>query len=127
MCLVSCAHCTGLARSMASTFHSELAVFVTYEMYMKQASKTVSAMGSSEREEISVWKGKDQEESGAGVCRETVVRCSAVQYSILGTNQLRGPTSELEKQTVGCTWREKEPNRGDPCWSWQLSSELLLG
>lgn len=84
MCLVPCAHYPRLARSMASTFHSQFTVFMIHELCMKRANKTRSLPGSSEREEICGFKGKDQGESRVGVCRETIVPCPGVQCTLSG-------------------------------------------
>lgn len=89
-------------------------VFMIHKLYVRQARA-----GEAQRGEMSERKKRGREWGGGlqrGGCPLSVVR-----------DLWRQLTQELEKLAVGCTWRKKEPNRGDPCWCWQLGSELLLG
>lgn len=93
-------------------------VSVMHTLYVRQACRTVSA-GEAQRGEMSERKKLGRERGGSlqrGGCPWSVVR-----------DLWRQLMREPEKLAVGHTWRQKEPSRGDPCWCWQLGSELLLG
>lgn len=66
-------------------------------------------MRSSERE-VCVWRGKDRGESGAGVCRDTVICCPTVQRGVSGT--VEGANGEPERPAAGYTGRERTRQRG---------------